>query len=245
MGAVNTTYTFTATDTITSSKMNNIIDQTTMTSDAILGTTLEVASGQLKVRSQGITANELATGAVTANSISAGAVTSSNILDGTILNADINAAAAIDPSKLGSGAFPAGATVTTSNIVDASITAPKLNGAQTGTAPIYGARAWCAFDAGRNSTGGLDFANTNRYLYASGNIASVLKTGTGLFTVTMTTALPSTAYVVVGGVYDSGTIINGFASIPSSHTTTQFNLLIEATGGSPANLSNNSLLVFG
>lgn len=60
MGAVDTTYTFTATDTITSSKMNNIIDQTTMTSDAIIGTTLEVASGKLKVRSSGITSNEIA-----------------------------------------------------------------------------------------------------------------------------------------------------------------------------------------
>lgn len=59
MGAVDTTYTFTATDTITSAKMNNIIDQTTITNDAILGTTLEVVSGKLKVRSQGITSNEL------------------------------------------------------------------------------------------------------------------------------------------------------------------------------------------
>ena len=74
MGAVNTTYTFTATDTITSAKMNNIIDQTTITSDAIFGTTLEVASGKLKVRAQGITSNEL-----TANS-----VTSTNIVDGSI-----------------------------------------------------------------------------------------------------------------------------------------------------------------
>jgi hypothetical protein len=65
MGAVDTTYTFTATDTITSAKMNNIIDQTTMTSSAIIGTTLEVASGQLKVRAQGITSNELASEAVT------------------------------------------------------------------------------------------------------------------------------------------------------------------------------------
>ena len=48
MGAVDTTYTFTATDTITSTKMNNIIDQTVMASDAIIGTTLEVASGKLK-----------------------------------------------------------------------------------------------------------------------------------------------------------------------------------------------------
>lgn len=60
MGAVDTTYTFTATDTITSTKMNNIIDQTTMTGDAIIGNTLEVASGKLKVRSLGITSNEIA-----------------------------------------------------------------------------------------------------------------------------------------------------------------------------------------
>ena len=75
MGAVDTTYTFTATDTITSTKMNNIIDQTTMTSDAIIGTTLEVASGKLKVRAAGITSNELAANAVTTNSVENGAIT--------------------------------------------------------------------------------------------------------------------------------------------------------------------------
>lgn len=82
MGAVDTTYTFTATDTITSTKMNNIIDQTTITSDAIIGTTLEVASGKLKVRSAGITSNELATNAVTSTTIAAGAVTPSKLSSG-------------------------------------------------------------------------------------------------------------------------------------------------------------------
>jgi hypothetical protein len=69
MGAVDTTYTFTATDTITSTKMNNIIDQTTMTADAIIGTTLEIATGKLKVRAAGITSNELAANSVTTSSI--------------------------------------------------------------------------------------------------------------------------------------------------------------------------------
>lgn len=82
MGAVNTTYTFAATDTITSTKMNNIIDETTMTGDAILGTTLEVASGKLKVRSQGITSNELASNAVTSTQITDGAVTSGKLSTG-------------------------------------------------------------------------------------------------------------------------------------------------------------------
>jgi len=82
MGAVDTTYTFTATDTITSSKMNNIIDQTTMTPSAIIGTTLEVASGQLKVRAQGITSNEMGTSSVTTDAIANNAVTPAKLSSG-------------------------------------------------------------------------------------------------------------------------------------------------------------------
>ena len=75
-GAVNTSYTFTATDVITSGKMNDILDQSVMTGTAIIGTTLEVTTlGKLKVASQGITSNELAAGAVNATSIADGAVT--------------------------------------------------------------------------------------------------------------------------------------------------------------------------
>jgi microcystin-dependent protein len=76
MGVVNTTYTFTSTDTITSAKMNNIIDDTTFTSDAIQGTTLQVVSpGKLAVSAGGITSNELAAGSVTTNALADGAVT--------------------------------------------------------------------------------------------------------------------------------------------------------------------------
>jgi microcystin-dependent protein len=76
MGVLDTTYTFQATDTITSSKLNNIIDQTTFTGDAIQGTTLQVVSpGKLAVNAGGITSNELATSSVTANAIADGAVT--------------------------------------------------------------------------------------------------------------------------------------------------------------------------
>jgi hypothetical protein len=66
MGVVNTTYTFLGTDTITSAKLNNIIDETTFTGDAIQGTTLQVVSpGKLAVSAGGVTSNELASGAVT------------------------------------------------------------------------------------------------------------------------------------------------------------------------------------
>ena len=76
MGAVNTTYTFTATDTITSTKMNNIIDQTTITSDAVFsGGTIEVVSGKLRVAAGKITSNELANDSVNTSEIANNAVT--------------------------------------------------------------------------------------------------------------------------------------------------------------------------
>jgi hypothetical protein len=95
MGAVNTTYTFTATDTITSTKMNNIIDETVMTADAVLGGSggsggLDIASGKLSISANAINNSRLATNSVT----------SANIVDGTIVNADINASAAIAGTKI-------------------------------------------------------------------------------------------------------------------------------------------------
>ena len=71
MGAVNTTYTFTATDTITSTKMNNIIDETVMTSDAVLSSGgLEVASGKLTISANAINSSRLASGSVSNTNIS-------------------------------------------------------------------------------------------------------------------------------------------------------------------------------
>lgn len=154
MGVVNTTNTFTATDVITSTKMNNIIDQTVFTSDALVSgnNTLEVTgAGKLQVRASGITSNELSTGCVTSNAIA----------DGAIVNDDINASAAIALTKLGTGALPTTITIATANITDfnvttekiadAGITAPKLSGAQTGSAPIYGCRAWVNFNGTLNA----------------------------------------------------------------------------------------------
>jgi hypothetical protein len=73
-----------------------------------------------------------------------------------IVDADVSATAAIAMSKLATGALPTAITVATANIVDANvttgkvadaaITAPKLSGAQTGSAPIYGCRAWVNFN---------------------------------------------------------------------------------------------------
>jgi hypothetical protein len=80
MGAVNTTYTFTATDTITSTKMNNIIDETVMTADAVLGGSggsggLDIASGKLSISANAINSSRLASSSVTTDAITNGSVT--------------------------------------------------------------------------------------------------------------------------------------------------------------------------
>ena len=74
-GVVETTNTFATNNVITSTAMNNIIDQTLFTSDAIVSsnTTLALVAGKLKVGT--ITSNEMGVGAVTTNAIADGAVT--------------------------------------------------------------------------------------------------------------------------------------------------------------------------
>ena len=227
MGAVNTTYTFTATDTITSSKMNNIIDQTTMTSDAIFGTTLDVASGQLKVRSQGITSNELATNAVTTNSI-----VDLNVTTGKIADLSVTTGKIVDSSvtavKLASD------SVETAKIKDANITSTKLDGAQTGTAPIFGVRAWVTFDMTQKAGGGTDALLTPRLIIGSGNVTSVTKTASGVATILFTTALPNTNYAYVGSgrgtsAANEPLVYNTFAG-PKSTTQLGINMT-DATGG--------------
>ena len=109
-GVVETTNTFATNDVITSTAMNNIIDQTLFTADALSGSTLALVAGKMKVATSGITSNEMGVGAVTANAIAADAVTTAKILDANVTTAKI-----------------ADANVTTAKILDANVTPAKLS----------------------------------------------------------------------------------------------------------------------
>ena len=102
--------------------------------------------------------------------------------------------------------------VTTAKIADANITAAKLDGAQSGSAPIYAARAWVNF----NGTGTVA-------IRASGNVSSITDNGTGDYTVNFTTAMPDVNYsVVTGGTRSDGvqsTILGLISSITAPSTT--------------------------
>ena len=70
---------------------------------------------------------------------------------------------------------------------DGSITPAKLNGAQTGSAPIFGARAWCRFNG---TTAGTNAPT------AGGNVSTVARTSNGVYTITFATAMEDADYCV-------------------------------------------------
>lgn len=117
-------------------------------------------------------------GSVTTAKIVDAAVTTSKIADDAVTAAKI-AANAVGSSELAANA------VTTAKVVDANITAAKLDGAQSGSAPIYAARAWVNF----NGTGTVA-------IRASGNVSSITDNGVGDYTVNFTTAMADANYAV-------------------------------------------------
>lgn len=232
MGVLDTTVTFANNQVVTSDLMNNIIDESFFTDDALANGTLSLTAGKIKVATAGITSNELAVNAVTINSIA----------DNTITNAKINSAAAISLSKLASEALPTGITVATANlldanvttakIADAAVTAPKLSGAQTGTAPVYGVRAWANFNAQSNT----DIAGT---FSRTGTIVTVTATAHALivghlvyldFTAGTGTVAPDGLYVVAS-VTDANTFtVTSAASASGTGTVILRRKTIRASG---------------
>ena len=79
-------------------------------------------------------------------------------------------------------------TINASQLVDASISAAKLDGSQSGSAPIYAPRAW------------VNFNGISDTIRSSGNVTSVIANLAGDYTVSFTTALPSADYAVSGVV---------------------------------------------
>jgi hypothetical protein len=94
------------------------------------------------------------------------------------------------------GAATAGAHAVRKDQIEAEVKA-VINA--SGSAPIYGARAWVVFDGRRDSTGASSTANTPRFIYASGNVSSVDRIGTGHYGVNFTTAMPDTNYALTLG----------------------------------------------
>lgn len=144
---------------------------------------------------------------ITADGIADSAITSGKILDGAIVNADINASAAIAPSKLGAGALPTDVTVASANLVNGTVALEDLATAvvnrlvPVGTIAMYGGASaptgWLLCD-GTATTGYTTLASIVgsttpdlRGRFAIGDNASLTLLGTGGSTTIGTNNLPS------------------------------------------------------
>jgi hypothetical protein len=216
MGVINTSQSFANGDSVTSTKLNNITSGSTFDSGAVSGTGLTVTAGGL------LSLGTVASSNMGNNSVLAGAIT-----DGVITNAKISASAAIDLSKLATGALPSAITVASANIVDANVTASKLSGGQTGSPPIYGVRAWGRFDG----TGTSPISPVY-----GGNIASITRVSTGTFAVLFTTAMTDANYSVVVSA-DNPIQTNGMAYAVNrvlSLATTGFTIVFTSVSVNPS-----------
>jgi hypothetical protein len=111
------------------------------------------------------------------------------------------------------------ASIVTADIADANITAAKLSGAQSGSAPIYAARAWVNF----NGTGTVA-------IRASGNVSSITDNGTGNYTVNFTTAMVDGNYSVLGMLGDGGSGTSAVKIFTTGGTFTTAPVKMDTTG---------------
>ena len=119
-----------------------------------------------------------------------------------------------------------------------------FNSGYGSVAPVYGCRAWVNFDGTKDTTGAASTANTNRLIRASGNVASVLRNGTGDYTITFTTAMPDANYAAVPG----GASVNSctaFGIGNSAPTSSAYRFIVFGyNGASLIDASNLHLVIF-
>lgn len=102
-------------------------------------------------------------------------------------------------------------SVLTADIANAQITAAKLDGAQSGSAPIFGARAWVNF----NGTGTIA-------IRASGNVSSITDSGTALYRVNFSTAMADANYAAM--VWWQAATDGNFMKGTADYTTSGFGM---------------------
>ena len=171
------------------------------------------------------------------------AVADDEITTAKILDANVTAA------KLASSA------VETAKIADDAVTSAKLSLAANdgeikkainadNSPPIFACRAWVNFDGTKDTTGAASTANTNRLIRASGNVASVMRNGTGDYTVTFTTAMPDANYAATV-IYSDGITGNGVASFGHVYAAGSFQFRgARNSGGTLVDTATNSVAIF-
>jgi len=112
-------------------------------------------------------------------------------------------------------------------------------GGQTGSAPLFGARAWVNFN-------GVGTNGANMVIRDSGNVSQVVKNSTGNYTITFSTSMPDTDYcTLVTGRRDSGgNIIGMIAQASPIYTTTEVKVKFTDTAGEPDNVDIGCVVIY-
>jgi hypothetical protein len=203
MGVVNTTYTFSGTDTITSAKLNNIIDDTTFTSDAIQGTTLQVVSpGKLAVSASGITSNELASNSVVTAKILDSNVTTAKIADSNVTTAKI-ADSNVTTAKI------ADSNVTTAKIADANITQVKLASNVVGNGPAFRAFASTVTSLSNNVIAKVNLLSENFDTNSNFDSSRFTPTVAGYYQINCTVYSSAAPQYLQVKIYKNGSVHSG------------------------------------
>jgi hypothetical protein len=229
MPVVDTTNSFVNNEQITSVKLNNIMDNSFFVSDAVVpGQGLQITAGG-QMTTSNIPGANIASGTITGG-------TSGKIANDTITDLNINASAAIAGSKLADNST-SGAKIT-----DASIPATKLNGAQAGTAPVFGVRAWVNFQG----TATANISGTAVRLSGS-TTATITITNHGLLTghrvyIDFGATIADSSYTITKVDNNTFTIVTGASTAVT--TTATVVLVVIRAGGNVSCVSKPTTGVF-
>jgi len=162
------------------------IDSTKLAANAVQTANIQAGAVEnAKLGTGAVDAVKLATNAVETIKIKDGAVTAAKLATDAVETLKIKDAN-VTVAKLATDA------VETAKIKNANVTAAKLDGAQTGNAPIYGARAF-----GTVITSGTALAASK------GNVSSFTKLSQGYYQVFFATPMPTNDYSVVATTMNS------------------------------------------
>ena len=198
-----------ADDEITTAKILNAAVTTAKIADAAITTA--------KISDSNVTTAKIADASITTAKLVDTNVTTAKIADASITTAKL-ADASVTSDKLANGAVSSSEKIT-----NGIITAQKLNGNQSGSAPIFGCRAWVNFDGSKDLSGSASTANTARFIRASGNVASVIRNSTGRFTINFITELPDANGCVITTAGPSNTEVAMYVSSQTNSSVTVVN----------------------
>ena len=215
-----------ADDSISTSKLAPL----SVIGDKIASNTISTA----KLQDNAVTTAKISDSSVITTKIADGVITESKVADNAIATAKI-ADNAVSTSKIATSA------VTADKVAGAAITAPKLDGAQTGTAPVFGVRAWVNFNGLTAADIGGTYARAGSVVTVDTTVPHGLIVGHKVsLDFTSGTATDGAFYVATVPNASSFTVTHGTPGATSG-TVTLLRRLIRASG----NVANVSYLAVG